>query len=286
MTATRLLFGGCAVLLAAGLCLSQGPSTQPAPAAAGAKVGAATQPAGAGGERITVVSVSGQARRCDASVEPRTWEPLRAGDVLTDLTLLHTGLDSAVVLNLGGRGEVRVGSATKIGVTEFRKDGALAKTSLGLKYGSIQAQVDSKTGPADFRVTTPTATLSVRGSRPEVSFGADVGTRGYSHEGLLSRVGPGSSQTVGPGEGTGDANPLPILAILQAFWAQYGEGFGLSFLEVGSLMTNGEGRGAFSGSGPQGFLGPYSSPASTPTPSPSSTPYPYGPERSDGARGR
>ena len=245
-----------AVLLAAGLCLAQTPASQPAagatskPAAEAAGTvspapsAATSQPAGA---KVTVVSVTGQAQKCDASVEPRKWEALKAGDVLSELTIIRTGLDSGVVLNLAGRGEVRIGSATKIGITEFRKEGASAKTSLGLKYGSIQAQVDSKTGPADFRVATPTATLSVRGSQPQVYYGADTGTHGFSLEGMLYLVGAGSSQAVNPGEGTGDQNLPPILLLLAQFWSQGGDLFGLSGPELQYLLLNGQGRGGNNG---------------------------------------
>ena len=237
----------CAVLLAAGVCLAQtaasGPaakaSSQPASAPA---AGATSQPAAGAEDKATVVSVTGQAQRCDASVSPKKWEAVKAGDVLNDLTIIRTGLDSGVVLNLAGRGEVRIGSATKIGITEFRKEGATAKTALGLKYGTIEAEVDSKKGPADFRVTTPTATLSVRGSHPQISFGADAGTQGFSLEGQLSHVGPGGGQTVNPGEGTNDRNTPPVLTILQNFWVQGGGFVGLSLPEFNTLLLNHQGR--------------------------------------------
>jgi hypothetical protein len=249
------IFTACAILLTAGLCLAQTASSQPAAPAASAAAqpaAAASQPslAAPAGGKVTVVSVTGQAQKCDSTAEPKKWEAIQAGDVLSDLTLIRTGFNSGVVLNLGQRGEVRIGSATKIGITEFRKEGPLAKTTLGLKYGTFQADVDSKKGPADFRVSTPTATLSVRGSEPEVSYGSDVGTQGFSHEGILQFIGAGFSQSFHPGEGGNDHHVPPFLLILMQFWDHQGDPFGLTGPEIQNLILNGQGQGGFSGGGP------------------------------------
>jgi len=169
-------------------------STQPAAAAA-----PATQPAG--GAKATVVSVTGQAQKSVPADGALKWEALRQGDELGERTIIRTGLDSSVLLNLAGRGEVRIGSATKIGISELKIEGSLAKTQLGLKYGTIRAEVDSRTGPADFRVATPTATLSVRGSGLDAAVTNENGTQGFTLHGLLLLNQPGNpTQTGQPGD--------------------------------------------------------------------------------------
>jgi hypothetical protein len=201
----------CLLLLASPLWGADSPKAAPATQPAVAKSPATTQPVAAvpapatqpaaGGAKARALSVTGQAQKSVAAADGTLrWEPLREGDELSERTIIRTGLDSGVLLDLAGRGQVRVGSATKIGISELRVEGSLAKTQLGLKYGTVRAEVDSRTGPADFRVTTPTATLSVRGSGLDASVTNENGTQGFSLHGLLSLNQPGSpGQSTPPG---------------------------------------------------------------------------------------
>ncbi len=194
--------------------------------------------------KVTVADVTGQAQWMDTAAEKASWKTIKKDDVLTELAVIRTGLRSSVILKLEDRSLVTIRSGTKIGIAEASRSGKAAKTRLGLKYGSIRAKVDSTTGPSDFQVSTPVATLSVRGSLDDFSFGGDNGARGESFEGLLKLLANGRSQTVNPGEQTGSGLPLPILAIMRGFGAPVGM-YGMSPSELLHLLLNGDGRGLF-----------------------------------------
>jgi len=133
-----------------------------------------TQPAGEA-LKVTVVSVEGLAEKLAAG-QGDEWTPLRAGDELDELTVIRTGLRTKVVLRFADRGEVVVDRATKIGVGEFsRQGGGLVRTRLGLKYGTMRATVDSSRGPNDVEVSTPVATLTVRGTAGDIGYSGDRG---------------------------------------------------------------------------------------------------------------
>ncbi len=210
---------------------------------------AASQPAPAADFRIVVLEVSGQVQRGDLVNGEMKWQVLKVGDVLDPLTIIRTGLKSTAVIRLGSTIEARINSATKVGISEFRKEGALTKTNLGLKYGTVRAHVDSSREENDFRVSTPSATLSVTGSEPETHFSGDEGARGWSHEGHLTFNGFGHSQTVNPGEGLNEHHEPPTNGILGQFRTLIGDAFGgLDESERRGIAFNGGGRGNTGGS--------------------------------------
>ena len=132
--------------------------------------------AATGKDKLTVVTaVTGMAQRRLASDAKAKWHTVKVGDVLDDLTVIRTGLGSKVTIRLGDRSEVTVRSATKVGIKQFTKKGNVASMRLGLKYGALRARVDASRGANDFRVSTPVATLSVRGSGGGIGFWADRG---------------------------------------------------------------------------------------------------------------
>lgn len=193
----------------------------------------------------TVVSVTGIAEKRLTSQPNSKWEPLKAGDVLGELALVRTGLGAKVVLRFGDRGDVTVKGGTKVGIGTFRKQGTLVRTHLGLKYGSLHARVHRERGPNDFRVTTPVATLSVRGSTAHIgSWGYALGVNGVI--GLWYVDAEGKTQIVQPGEST-DQDLTQWDQITQydgdIKLIQY---FGdLSPQELWNLLQNGGGRGLF-----------------------------------------
>ncbi len=125
--------------------------------------------------KAAVVSVSGIAQQRSAADPKGKWRPIKAGDVLDELTIIRTGLGSRVVLGFSDRGQTVIRSATKVGIKEFSRRGRHVKTRLGLKYGSMRAKVDSTRGTNDFKVRTPVATLSVRGTSGRLGFSGDFG---------------------------------------------------------------------------------------------------------------
>jgi len=114
--------------------------------------------------KATVKSVSGIVERFSGDEKNGKWLPAKPGDVLAERSLIRTGLGGRAVLKFADRGDVTVKSGTKIGISSFRKTGKLVKTTLGLKYGALRAQVDSSRGANDFRVRTASATLAATGT--------------------------------------------------------------------------------------------------------------------------
>lgn len=198
----------------------------------------------------TVVSVSGGAQKMQAADEDGGWQALAAGEKLGELTVIRTGLRSKVVLKFADRAEVTIGSGTKIGIGEARSKEKLTRTHLGLKYGSVRAKVDSKAGPSDFRVQTPVATLSIRGSESHFGYTCDGGARGESLAGLLSLRAGGRRRTINPGEQIGDRLRLPINLAMRRFFVRMGDATGgLSLVERRILDRNRDGLGIIGSGG-------------------------------------
>ncbi len=128
---------------------------------------------------ITVVSVTGIASKCDASQAVEKWTPLKKGDLLGERMLIRTGMGSNVELKFADRGKVVVTPCTMMGIRQFSPQGTadkLVKTRIGVKYGAINAKVDSSRGANDFRVKTPVATFAVRGTGGGISHNGGFGT--------------------------------------------------------------------------------------------------------------
>ena len=167
---------------------------EPAPAA---KAAPAPKPAD-DSFQATVVSATGPAQKLLVGEGKEKWEPLKVGDKLGRLSLIRTGLGAKVVLKFEDRGVITINNATKIGIADLEKKGQTAKARLGLKYGTLRAKVDGKRGKNDFRIATPVATLSVRGSEGDVGFMVDSEAYFKALEGLWSSE---QEQTTG-GTGT------------------------------------------------------------------------------------
>ncbi len=208
----------------------QAPTTQPKPAGESKPL------------QVTVKEVSGVAQ-CLRAGKEQAWQPLKVGDKLDELTVIRTGFGTRVVLAFEDNSVVEIDRATKMGIAEFRKEGQLTRTRVGLKYGSMRMNVSKARGPNDFAVSTPVATLAVRGSGSSA---------GFSDFGLLMSVESGTwGVTMGPQTGNytsgevadGQLTPPGDLA-KQRGSVQLGDVYGgLSALELMSLINYGGGRG-------------------------------------------
>lgn len=152
--------------------------------------------------QAVVVSVSGSAQQRNGDDAKAPWKPLRAGEVLGEHILIRTGLGAKLVLRFSDRGEVTIKSAAKIGLRDCRKDGDVARMGVGLKYGTVKAKVNRAAGPNDFRIHTPVATLSVRGSAGTTSYSAGFGMQFHSRQSTWSVQTPQGSKGVQQGAGT------------------------------------------------------------------------------------
>jgi len=187
----------------------------------------------------TVLSVAGQVERLVPGGDGRKdkWVPVKVGEKLDELTVIHTGFRSKAVLRFADRGEVTINRGTKVGIGEFRKRGNMVRTRLGLKYGMMRAKVDSSRGPTDMQVRTAVATLSVRGTQGLIgSTERGLGLRSQEHQ---WRVASGNrTRNVVAGEFTDTRLTPPILFVQQRFNTPLGDFFGLSRTERRSLIHN------------------------------------------------
>ena len=194
--------------------------------------------------KVTVVSVTGIAsKRLVTEVEGK-WQPLRARDQLSELTIIRTGLGARVVLDIADRGLVTVKSATKVGIRQFRMGGTHMRARLGLKYGSVGIKVDAARGASDLRVATPVGTLAVRGTRGGIAFSGDMGLFLHGTAGTWRVSTYRGRRSVRAGEWTnGRLTPSVDLADK---WrdTQMGDPFdGVTVEEAKILRQNGGGRG-------------------------------------------
>lgn len=232
-------------------------ATQPQPAGAPAQATTGPKPPEAPPDdqaqplTVTVKAVSGTAHKLLAGPPPK-WEPLKVGEKLDETTVIRTGLRSKVVLAFADNSTVTVNRATKMGIAEFRKQGKVTKTKLGLKYGSMRATVEKARGPNDFTVATPVATTAVTGTGLATGFTGDIGMRTNCNRGGL-RVSQGFKvRNLLPGQTTNHLMTRPLSLMRQSFMAMLGDAFGgTTPIERRSLTNLGGGRGiiGFVGSG-------------------------------------
>jgi hypothetical protein len=265
---TQLLIGLMVLAVVAGtpaLAGQPGKADEKTPAAAPAAVEvtgkavdaapakAATPAPTPGALKVTVVSASGPAQKLTVGTGGTKWQPLKAGDVLSEMTVIRTGYGAKVVLKFEDRAEVVINNATKVGISDLRKDGDRATASIGLKYGTVHATVEGKQGSNDFRVSTPTATLSVRGSKAHLCSMADSNKFALVQLGdwnaakkfaaLLGMKPKVKNMNFGPGQ-TGQstfAMPLTFAAYQRSSQARI-TNFGISPADVKSMVNNTTGR--------------------------------------------
>jgi len=205
--------------------------------------------------RAIVRSVKGICEKRSAAREDAKWTAIKKNDKLGGMTLVRTGLGGEVELAFSDRVRMTVRQATKIGIREFYMQGTKASGQLGVKYGSVRAKVNSAAGENDVRVSTPVATLSVRGSGGTLTMWGDLGLyfRGQSGRWVLTNP-AGQKQGVTKGEWTdGDGNRSgELLAMFRH--VPFGDPLGgLTQRELRYLRGHGDGRGVigFVGSGHQ-----------------------------------
>ncbi len=113
------------------------------------------------------------------------WSTLRRGMALELSDTIATGFGSAATVELGDS-VVQVNAMSRLSLDALASDAGTQTTSLFLRVGSVQAEVDASEGKHDFQVMGPHATASVRGTQ-------------FSFDGLNLRVYEGAvALKVGP----------------------------------------------------------------------------------------
>lgn len=167
---------------------------------------------------IVVVSVKGKT----AMKVGRQWKPLAKGMTLAEGTMVSTGVGSEAVLSLDGH-ILTVRSMTMIKIYKNTLNKKESNNNIGLRYGRINARVN-RIGKLKtrFKVSTPVATSSVRGTRKELFSGAASGLKAwvpkneaglYTKNGGRSVIGGRSMFNMPPGS----PRPDPLLDNLK--WA-------------------------------------------------------------------
>jgi len=105
----------------------------------------------------------------------RRWKPIKKGQKLIEGTKISTGIRSSSVIKIDNH-ILKVHQLTMMKIFRNRTTKRKRLTHLGLKYGSINARVKRiKRLRTSFKITTPIATSSVRGTEEFVSYGPKSG---------------------------------------------------------------------------------------------------------------
>ena len=121
---------------------------------------------------ITVLKVEGSVAYKDGN----KWLPLKVNQKLTEGVKISTGANSYADIKLNSKNhtiQVKPYSMIQVFSKETQTD---TNTNIGLKRGSINAKVPrSENVKTIFKVTSPIATSSVRGTEENISYGPNEG---------------------------------------------------------------------------------------------------------------
>ena len=113
--------------------------------------------------KAIVIDVSGKAQ---ARVKPgdKKWSKLKVNDVLEAGALVRTGRKSSVTLRIGKNATLLIERQSRVAIPEIAQAGQVLRTRVSIKFGKADVKVDRIGLVNDFEVSTPTATLAVRGT--------------------------------------------------------------------------------------------------------------------------
>ena len=130
-----------------------------------------------------VVSVTG---KVEVQTNGSSWKTVKAGDRLTKGSVISTGFKSSAKISIDNT-TVDLGPLTRITVEKLASNDVKDETNLYLDTGKVKAEVKKNSAKkVDFKVSSPVATASVRGTIIECTAGGRIKTE----EGLGAR-GPG-----------------------------------------------------------------------------------------------
>jgi hypothetical protein len=114
------------------------------------------------------------------------WVPATVGMELREGSSIRTGLKSAIRCSIGEEQMFVLDRLGVIELTEAVREGNLVKTDLTMKYGRAQYEVQRAGLEHDARITSPGATLAVRGTIGELENMAPFPARAVSYTGKVS----------------------------------------------------------------------------------------------------
>lgn len=121
--------------------------------------------------KATVRTVKGTASYAEQGGE---WKPLKSGQSLSPGATIKTGVEGAVVLDLGSNGpEVQLFDSTTLGLDRLNVERAggeaVTETQLNLTSGTIKGTVKKLSNASRYEVKTPNAVVGVRGTKYQIS---------------------------------------------------------------------------------------------------------------------
>ena len=121
--------------------------------------------------QITAKSVSGIAQKRLLNDENSKWEEIKTGDILTEQTIIRTGLTGKIVLKFSDQSETVIKCGTKVTISSFDKNGKPRKTCLDLQSGTISEEPSSPGSKSASRVRrTARAVLMSTNCRHRIDF--------------------------------------------------------------------------------------------------------------------
>ncbi|UTC77718.1 FecR domain-containing protein [Treponema sp. OMZ 799] len=126
------------------------------------------------------------------------WIPAKTGNKIESGSMISTGFKSELTLKIDGS-VITVRPMTRLTIEEIAKKNEAVSSEVYLNVGSVKADVKpASTKKVEFKVKTPVATASVRGTSGEISSdGLLIGTSGSwyyaNNDGLETRVQIGDS---------------------------------------------------------------------------------------------
>lgn len=111
------------------------------------------------------------------------WRDLKVGDLLDAGAEIRTGRESNATLRVGMNATTRIERQTRIAISELTQEGGKLRTRLAMQLGKADVKVDKVGLDNDFEVSTPTATLAVKGTMARIWWDA---IHGFRAEGLTS----------------------------------------------------------------------------------------------------
>ena len=126
------------------------------------------------------------------------WIPAKAGNKITSGLMISTGFKSELTLKIDGS-IITVKPMTRLTIEEIAEKNETVSSEVYLNVGSVKADVKpASTKKVEFKVKTPVATASVRGTSGEISSdGLLIGTSGswsyVNNGGIETRVNIGDS---------------------------------------------------------------------------------------------
>jgi len=185
----------------------------------------------------TVKTVEGTVESRAAGGQP--WTPVNVGQALAEGTDLRTGFRARCVLEMP-QSVVQIDPLTVIRIGELKREGNTLRTRIYLKQGNTESAVDRGGANNEFSVETPSASLSVRGTKGiKCGFFPDRGGEyGLTAAGLLALYNNWlhNHTDLHPGENSDDHAKFPIWFLAMQFEPSILDQFAFDDIEKWAAM--------------------------------------------------